>query len=105
MFDRLGSDRCGHYRQRLRLETMTTQSSSRSRRTTPIRQVPELTVDYSEIGLAKRMIVPVTASDRKRIGDQPSVRLIGDSVESVVAHVVSWSGHGAIEVEIVETAE
>jgi hypothetical protein len=105
MFDRLGSDHCGYYVQRLRLERMTTQSASRSRRTTPIRQMPEIIVDYTEIGLAKRFMVTVTASDRKRIGDQTSVRLIGDSVEPVVAHVVSWSGHGAVEVEIVETPE
>jgi hypothetical protein len=84
---------------------MTTQSASKNRRTTPIRQMPEIVVDYTEIGLAKRFMVPVTASDRRRIGDQPSVRLIGDSVEPVVAHVVSWSGHGAVEVEIVETPE
>jgi hypothetical protein len=75
------------------------------RRTTPICQMPELIVDYTEIGLAKRLMVPVTASERRRIGDQPSVRLIGDSVEPVVAHVVSWFGHGAVEVEVVETPE
>lgn len=67
--------------------------------------MPELIVDYTEIGLAKRFMVPVTASDCRRIGDQPSVRPIGDLVEPDVAHVVSWSGHGAVEVEIVETPE
>jgi hypothetical protein len=67
--------------------------------------MPELIVDYTEIGLAKRFMVPVTASDRRRIADQLSVRLTGDSVEPVVARVVSWSGHGAVEVEIAETPE
>ena len=64
--------------------------------------LPELVVDYTEIGLATRFVVPVTRTERTPLRVGTHVMLIGDSVQPREARVRGLCGRTHVDLEIVK---
>jgi hypothetical protein len=60
----------------------------------------EIVVDFSEVGRARRFMVPVTARERQHLSIGCTVVLIGDSVDPLEARVRTLGESSMVEVEL-----